>query len=271
MFVVSKPRRFVFCINSGRSGSEYLARLLGTAERVSAFHEAKPTMSGHYLHMICHRGLEATFTERSIKAQAIWQIVSNLPPGWIYAETNHMFIKTFFDVVMEAFKDHEIDVIILRRSLPQVLKSFITMGYFSERNQIWPAWMSLPGTCNCAFQPPPADRALDQYDLAIGYLLDIEARAQRFKLRYPDCRIHEIRLESLQNSDDMADFFVALGLSPTAATQDGLGRRINERSRRKAEIGIGTTLKYCEQRIEEYLWKCLNQGIEVPPLPHMTS
>jgi hypothetical protein len=270
MFISTERHRFIFCINSGRSGSKYLARLLGSAEGVSAFHEANPNMSGPYLRMICEKGLEATFADRRVKAHTIWQIVSRLPPGWVYAETNHMFIKTFFDVVIEAFKDHEIDVIILRRNLPQVLKSFITMGYFSEMNQVWPAWMHVPGKCNCIFQPPATGKPPDQYDLAIGYLLDIETRAQRFKLQYTSCRIHEIMLESLQTLDEVKSFFTALGLSLTAATQDMVSRSVNERTHRKAQIGIKTTLEYCGQRIQKYLHKCREQGIEVSLLPQLT-
>lgn len=260
----TEPYRFIFCINSGRSGSKYLAQLLSTAERVSAFHEENPTMSGSYLRMTCDKVLEATFVERSVKAQAIWHMASRLPLGWIYAETNHMFIKTFFDVVMEAFKDHEIDIIILRRNLPQVLKSFITMGYFSEANQVWPGWMHVPGICNCIFRPPAISGDPDQYDLAIGYLLDIEARAQHFKLCYPNCRIHEVKLELIQSPDEVIAFFTDLRLSPTVATLDMLGKYFNERTHRKTQIGIRTTLEYCEQRIQEYLQKCRDQEIEVP-------
>jgi hypothetical protein len=34
--------RYLFCINAGRSGSNYLAELLATAQGVAAFHEAEP-------------------------------------------------------------------------------------------------------------------------------------------------------------------------------------------------------------------------------------
>ncbi|MBW7898496.1 hypothetical protein B188_13730 [Candidatus Brocadiaceae bacterium B188] len=38
--------RLLFSINPGRSGSQYLAELLGTAEEVTSFHEAEPPMNG---------------------------------------------------------------------------------------------------------------------------------------------------------------------------------------------------------------------------------
>ena len=263
-------RRFIFCINSGRSGSEYLTQLLDTARDVYAFHEAEPAMTGRYLRMVLEHDLEKSFADRRIKAQAVWQRISILPPGAIYAETNHMFIKTFHDVIMESFKDHDIDIIILRRYLPSVLMSFIAMGYYSNRNPAaWYTWMHTPGTGKCVFQTPPFDEAPDQHDLAIGYLLDIEARAQRFKTQHPGCRIHEVRLEELQTAGEVKAFFAQLRVEPTAETWEMPGKPINVRAHRKAQFGIETSLEYCEQRIQQYLQRCRDHGVEVPPLPQM--
>ncbi|GGA13416.1 hypothetical protein [Okeania sp. KiyG1] len=44
--------QLIFCINSGRSGSNYLSALLGTAEEVVSYHEPKPSMTHQYLKMI---------------------------------------------------------------------------------------------------------------------------------------------------------------------------------------------------------------------------
>ena len=266
----TEQRRYLFCINSGRSGSQYLAELLATAKDVYALHEAIPDMSGPFLNMVRKKGLANTFSARSVKVQAIHEVVGKLPRLTVYAETNHMFIKTFFDVIMEQLKEHVITVIVLRRHLPAVLKSFINMGYFSKRNKFWPSWMYLPGTCDSAFIPPSLGRHPDQYELAIGYLIDIEARAQRFRKQYPECEVHEVRLESLQNSSDVERLFEELHLQPTSETIDAVGRPVNERTQRKLEIGIETTLEYCEQRISEYIGLCQESGINVPLLPQFS-
>lgn len=265
------PRRLIFSINSGRCGSFYLAGLLATAEDVMAFHEAGPTMSGSFLQLLRDRSPETSFTQRSIKSQAIRQILARLPATCGYAETNHMFIKTFYDVVMENFQDCSIHVIILRRYLPAVLKSFINMGYFSERNHVWPSWMHLPGTCDSAFIPPESTTAPDQYDLAIGYLLDIEARVQRFTTRYPGCTLLNARLEALQEAENVAALFASLDIQLSARTLPMTGRIINARSARKAAIGIDTTLDYCRRRIDVYLENCARNRIPVPPLPQLEA
>jgi hypothetical protein len=171
---------------------------------------------------------------------------------------------------MEQLQGHQIKIIVLRRYLPAVLKSFITMGYFSNRNRVWPAWMHLPGSCDSAFIPPAQGRLPDQYDLAIGYLIDIEARVQRFKDRYPDCDIHETTLEALQEPDEVSSLFNWLEVVQHPATRDRLGKVTNDRASRKSEIGIDTTLDICTGRIHAYLEACRLAGVCVPPLPQMT-
>jgi hypothetical protein len=262
--VNSVPPKLIFSINSGRSGSQYLAQLLGTASKVCAFHEAEPSMSGPFLQVVCQQGLEATLTARSVKVQAIRHTLSQCPPGTVYAETNHMFIKTFYDVVMQQFGEQAVQVVRLRRYIPAVLKSFINMGYFSDRNRVWPSWMHMPGQCDSAFIPPALPREPDQYDLAIGYLLDIELRGERFKERYPGCKVHEVSLESLQSTTQTVVFLETLNLESTPATLAFPGKPVNERVGRKAEIGIATTIEYCKDRIQDYIGICQLSGVKLP-------
>jgi len=59
-----------------------------------------------------------------------------------------MFIKTYFDVIMNDFLN--VDVIILRRDIASVLKSFIELGYFSKSNKMWPKWMHYPDAVTSA-------------------------------------------------------------------------------------------------------------------------
>lgn len=264
-------RPFIFSINSGRCGSEYLSALLGTAEGVHAEHEAEPTMSGPWLDLCRRAPLAASIEKRMLKADAIRHALAGLPPGTTWAETNHMFIKTFWDVALKAFDPTNIDVIILRRHLPSVLKSFMELGYFSDRNRVWPGWMHTPGSLLATLEPLGRDDASDPFDLAIGYLLDIEARAQAFAAQAPGCRVHEARLEGLQDMAGVGQLFAGLGLEPTEATAAMVGRRVNERRERKAEMGMGATLDVCEQRLAEHLARRRASGLALPDLPQLAA
>ena len=252
----------MFCINPGRSGSNYLSELLGTARDVVSFHEAEPTMTHEYIKMINTQSYAETASLRRRKVEAIKKILETLPPGAIYCETNHMFIKTFYDVVFEDLKS--IEVIILRRDLASVLKSFIELNYFSPNNPVWSNWMSSPNAATAAVQAIAEDSEMDQYDLCIAYLIDIEGRAQRFQRELPWVKVHEVWLENLNNFDTVKNFFDKLRITPTTETQHLVGRIVNERSQTKKFFNNPIDLKYCHQRIAEYIAKAKSYQIRLP-------
>jgi hypothetical protein len=229
---------------------------------VKSYHEPKPQMIGNYLHMINDKPYAESFHERHIKNYAIKKLLLRFPKGKIYCETNHMFIKTFFDVVLSEFK--KVDVIILRRELSLVLKSFIQLGYFSNRNKNWPHWMSRPGAKTAALKCIAADEVLDQYDLCTAYLLDTEARAVRFKNDYPWVRTHEVRIESLSDYSNVQKLLTNLAITPTNETSKLYIEKINVREEMKNEVNNNVDLEYCKERIAMYLDKANSMGISLP-------
>ncbi|MDJ0553311.1 MAG: hypothetical protein QNJ68_02485 [Microcoleaceae cyanobacterium MO_207.B10] len=256
--------RVIFCINSGRSGSNYLSELLGTAEEVISYHEPSPSMTGDYLTMINKFDYATSFSQRRFKSSAIKDILLEIPDGKIYCETNHMFIKTFFDVVAQDFL--KIEVIILRRYLPKVLKSFIELGYFSEKNQAWTFWMSSPNAVTAAIPCIDVDSNLDQWDLSIGYLIDIEARANRFQQEYPGINSYEVRLEELNNFAKVESLFQQLKITPTDTTKKMYTQQINQRKETKKKYSgeQDISLSHCQERIEKYIQRANDLNISIP-------
>jgi hypothetical protein len=254
--------RAIFCISPGRSGSNYLAELLGTAREVVSFHEPEPSMTAEYIEMANSKPYPATKVYRQTKLEAINKILSSLGSNKVYCETNHMFIKTFFDVVIENIKTT--DVIILRRDIRQVLRSFVELKYFAEGNTEWPKWMTSPNAVTSALPAISSDEQLDQYDLCIAYLLDIEARAQRFKTEYPWINVHEVELPELNLRDKVLCLFNDLGITPSWHTYRLLGKKVNERRQKKTHFNNPADLEYCSKRITQYIDKARFQGICVP-------
>lgn len=173
-----------------------------------------------------------------------------------------MFIKTFFDVIMSNFQN--VEVIILRRELSLVLKSFIEMGYFSNLNDIWPDWLSSPNAATKAIPCIASDEEMDQYDLSIAYLIDIEARALRFQKDYPQIPVHNVRLESLSDYGNVSKLFEGLRIDPTGKTKKFFSQIINKRQYRKEEINNPSDLGYCKERIKIYLEKARSKKILMP-------
>jgi hypothetical protein len=254
--------RLFFCINSGRSGSEYLAELLGSAKEVKSYHEAEPTMTGKYLHMINNAPYHESFRARRMKSTAIKRILRSFSPEIVYCETNHMFIKTFFDVILKDFKN--VEVIILRRDLSLVLKSFIELNYFSHLNTSWPDWMSVPNAKTAAISCAESYQDMDQYDRCIAYLIDIEARAQRFKKQYNWIKTYELRLEALSDFNYVSELFRDLNITPTEQTTEIIGKVINDRALRKLKFNNTADLDYCRKRIMSYIKRAESMGISLP-------
>jgi len=255
-------RKLIFCINSGRSGSHYLVTLLNTAKEIRAFHEPEPAMNGQYLQLINQYEYKDTYGRRKIKCNAIRKTLREMEENKIYCETNHMFIKTFFDVVIDAFKN--VGIIILRRELVHVLKSFIELNYFTNKNEAWKDWMSSPNAKTHAIDCIDKDENLDQYDLCIAYLIDIEARIQRFLGKYPHLPIYEVRLEQLNDIESVKKLFAELDITMTHETYKVIGEKVNTREKRKKEFDNHTSLEYCRERIIEYIEKADLRGIKIP-------
>jgi len=257
-----KDRRLIFCINSGRSGSQYLAELLATARKVRCFHEPPPNMSGEALDLVTQHPYEFSRQERRIKCVGIAHRLRKMAPGKIYAETNHMFIKTFFDVVLAEYRN--VEVIVLRRELAKVIKSFGDMGYFSKASPVSWRWMSRADAATTALPPVMPFDEMDPCDRAIAYLLDIEARAVRFKSEYPNVRTHDIRLEALNDIKSVQAFFKQLRIAPTGATKELCGAPVNQRAKRKTDESRKMTIEECRERLASYIERARAQGLEIP-------
>lgn len=268
--IINKQRiseyRLIFCINSGRAGSNYLAELLDSAVGVNSFHEPNPKMIGEHLDLINQYRYEQTFKKRNFKVGRIKELLLRLPEKSVYCETSHMFIKTFFDVVTERFPG-QIEVIVLRRYLPRVVKSFIELGYFSERNKTWPLWMSSPNAATSAIACLDLDNNLDQYDLIIAYLIDIEARFLRFKTQYPNTKLHEVRVESLNIFSNTKTFFEQLRITPSETTKNLCNKQVNQKkpTKKKYSGDKEVDLNYCQERIANYIQKATALNLKIPP------
>ena len=259
----SSSPRYIFSINSGRSGSHYLADLLATAPEVASYHETDPKMIGDVLRSIERHPYADSYHARRYKAAACRDLLDVQTGKTVYAETSHMFIKTFFDVVMAELT--AVGVVLLRRELAQVLKSFIELGMYTDRNPYWPHWMPGAEAHTRAIDPPAPDASLTTTERTIAYLIDNEARAQRFLQNYPAANVYEARLEALGNNrEEMLRLFDWAGITATDASHEMIGKRVNQRPHRKNAMAASVTYEECVDAIENYLERCRGVGIEVP-------
>ncbi len=261
MFNPFKKKQYIFSINTGRAGSEYLSDILATAKSVWAAHEPNPQMIGKYLKLICENDYQSTYKDRRFKADEVKKIIKkSLKTNYI--ETNHMFIKTFFDVVVNELDN--IKVVFLKRNIVDTLHSFYQLGYFSDRNEAWKDWMVSPYARTAAIPCFLEEDEKDDIGLSLAYLIDIYERGYRFMEQYPQIPVFQIELQDLNNVEKVKELFVNLNLTSTQTTFNVTGQRKNNRKERKKQIGSKEIAKeYIKERAVAYIDKLEAKGYEV--------
>jgi len=159
-------------------------------------------------------------------------------------------------------------VILLRRRLARAVKSFMDLGSFTPRNPHWQYWCASPNAKSAAVAAPARDDEMDPIDCIIGYVIDVEARAQRFKKQHPDVSVAEVRLRELNERSHVEALFDKIGVEPSEKTWETVGRPSNRRTKQK-EGAKGVSEAYCQERIHRYINRCKKQGIALPALPHL--
>jgi len=242
-----QSRRMIFCVNPGRSGSKYLANVLNTASEVSAYHEASPVMGGKYIYMINNFPYNISKKERALKPKAIIKLLKKMPETSVYAETNHLFIHTFYDVILDNCKN--VQLVWLERDPGLVLKSFLELGYFSDKNTNWPFWFPSPNAVTAAKPSYCSLSDMNHSERCIAYLADFYARATRLASEYPENEIFHITIDELNSSDHVKPLFDKLEITPTKETVQQTGNKLNSKNDSR---GSYISLEYCWEQIRRF-------------------
>lgn len=249
---LNKRPAYVFSVNPGRSGSEYLSTLFASVEGTLAFHEAKPTMSGPVLEAAMRHGLDRTRRDRLVKVAEIRRLLEASGAS-TYVETNHMFAKTFFDVALEELPPAAVAIVILRRPWAKVMRSFLSLGYFTHRRPVWIDWMRVPR------RKGPAEDSVhhgNPMEAAAEYLLKLEQRSHEIQDWYPEVTYVDSSLETLQSFEGVKALFDRLGLGGEGYgdLESRIGTRINERLTKKQRLQIpAPSEQQCRAFLEDFL------------------
>lgn len=244
-------RRLVFAASPGRSGTEYLARLLGTAKRTKSFHEGAPTMAGEPLRAVAYRGLEASYDRRQFKAEALKFQLKNLPSQGVLVETSHMFVKTFADIALDEFNHDRIAIVHLQRPLLPLLASMMGLGWFTGHAPAWRDWLIPPTAPHSRFPITP-DRITGPLDAALGYILDSAIRARDLRMATPNVKWVDLTIEQPLEREDAIALFEKLDLDPSDGTLRQAEERVNRRGKNKATRNVGMSQERLETEVRAF-------------------
>lgn len=224
--------RLVFCATTGRSGSEFLASLLRGHPRIDAAHERPLRMSSKWLRMVSYLGYESTYDARRIKIAGINSTLNNMANSAIYADINHLFIKSYADVVFDAYEHDRISVIALRRHPFDIAKSFFELDFLGASGQSqWPDWYILPTAPSSHFRVS-LEEIDNHFDLIFATLIETEMRTKFFQDRTPAVNWIDVSIEDIATEDGAKDLYRGLNLAPPAALPELL-RHTNTREEQK--------------------------------------
>lgn len=112
--------KHIFCISTGRCGTDYLKTLLETLDNTAAYHEQKPLLHHKIMRNYLNGDTHLLNKELPYKLARIKNVTN---ANKTYVDTSHIFIKSFGWELPKHIKQEEIGVIILKRNIDKVVQS----------------------------------------------------------------------------------------------------------------------------------------------------
>lgn len=255
----AKVLPFVFAISSGRAGSAYLAHVLSFIQEVHAVHECEPAMNGEWLRLTNRLPMEETLEKRMLKVTSVRAVLA-ASRCKCYVETNHLYIKTFYDVIEHGLSG-QYRVLILQRELSKVIKSFFDLKFDMQRRQVW---FSDPQSVNRCIDPVVLPHASEYENFVLQYISDIEARAEAFQVNYPNVEVLAVDPARLTEQPTRQRLLDWLGFADAFIPGDALHRVVNSRRRAKLRNFSFASQGHAKTLLCQYTDKLLEKGISPP-------
>lgn len=256
-----RGRHLIFSASAGRAGSAYLRSVLECADSVYSLHEPIPKMNGPDLvHVLLEgRRVDTLRDRRARKLGAIRDALLGTHESVVYAETSHMFIKTFADAVLSEVGDvagANVTILVPTRNLFDVVLSQLQLGWFASNHSGRGVWYYAPSDLHITERNLNLSHPSDHSAIAdaVGYNLDIVERTLTLKKlvdkqhsegRWTGVRVVEVSINDIapQESLKISQFLLSLGLSPISEKISMLqeqdeNRREFKKERASADVSL---------------------------------
>lgn len=249
-----RPPRLVFAATTARSGTGYLAALLGSVPGIDSVHERPPMLCGPWLHDLAARGHVGTYEDRVVKADALGVLRDQLHGHMALADINHLFLTTQYDVVLDAFDHTGITIVDLRRDPIDVALSMDRLGWFSADNPGWRDWFLEPNRCTLAPGTAAAE-PVDPLDLILAHLADVLRRREDLRRATPTVQWIDADLPDIARREGARRLLRQIGFEPPSIRWPHRTQRrpANLRSARKRSVGRATSRAYVSERVDRFL------------------
>lgn len=216
--------KYVFSINPGRCGSDYVSTLLDRSWNARSLHEADPIMTGRPMQE-WNDGREQAL--RALMPMKLEQIRKHRRFGRVYSETSHTFILGWGYLLLEHLKQEEIGILVLRRDREKIARSLLRVHEVPGTTEYARTWYLSPYLRGNLSAPPPDASPME---LCRWYVDEVYERAEEFQERFPGIRYVDCDLEDLSEMATVEAMFEAFGLVPAPDLADVVGVPVNQRS-----------------------------------------
>lgn len=244
-------RKYIFCINTGRSGSDYLSKLIDNIPEICSTHEPQPIMNTTPMYEYLHGNKSLINGLMHNKVESIRHLKKD---SKVYLETNHCFIKGFGWEIVNYIPKHEIGVIVLKRDHESIIDSYLRIGSNPFSNA-GPNWLITPN--NDAITKPPISKntywflrqVLKPYfyfsrktpfflqslsrKLLQWYIDETHALYKKFRVMHPEIKFYEISISQLNSHheiDKMLRFFEIEIMNLESYISTSIGKKTNLKS-----------------------------------------
>ncbi|PXF49487.1 hypothetical protein BWQ96_00803 [Gracilariopsis chorda] len=222
----------------------------------------------HLQHVILQGRRAETFEQRAqLKLRAMQVALEGTAPNVAYAETSHMFVKTFADVVLERLADcAKISIVFLRRPARDTIWSQLRLGWFSAGHSGKNVWYyDINDVHVNERQVSYSTNSSDAVDSLIGYNADVLQRGielERLIQRkhrqgdWKNVQVIDMWLKDVSDAENVEAFLPKLGLKADLKRLAQLkSMDTNARELKKDRFSSAVTIEQVDARIAYMLNK----------------
>ena len=261
---MEKATSYIFSINTGRSGSEYLTEIFRHVSGCRSFHEPEPMGNAKAMRRYARGHFKAMKEVAAKKVNVINELKRDCQ---IYFESNHCFINGFGWFIPQYLPEEQIGVIILKRDKLKIAKSTLRIGS-SPLNSYGRDWISTPDMKAPLVKPPTTPfkyqcarftklalrivlricrsffniKTCEKYfhypiqwfinyemECVKWYVDETYAKAEAYKRQFPAIKYYEVDIEDLNSLESVQKMIAYFGCSGEDSLKDVVGKPINLR------------------------------------------
>ena len=224
---------FIFVATTGRSGTDSLAKIFSAIPGIAAFHEPYPAMINDYA-FVNSRAREKSLKQLFLTKKRVYIKRAAIGHRY-YAETNHMFIKNFFELAMNEFGER-IKIVHLRRDAMKVALSFYSIDSIPGETRRGKRYLLDPKDESNLIKFPSFSLTEEENKIlkCLWYWYEIEARIAYYKSKYPNLQWVDFSTDGLNNLREIKELFDALNIEVSLRQlQSVVGIRSNTKDTQK--------------------------------------